>query len=125
MILLFLMECGPFNAFDDRALCPSWSLHHRSDSKGQCYLCLRVQDQGTSLAGQWLRLHLLMQGVQVREIRSHMPRGQKNQNIRQKQYCNKFNKDFKNGPLQKKILKKKKSSGSSELKSQLRYLLGV
>ena len=26
----------------------------------------------------------------------------KNQNIKQKQYCNKFNKDFKNSPLQKK-----------------------
>ena len=25
----------------------------------------------------------------------------KNQNIKQKQYCNKFNKDFKNGPHQK------------------------
>ena len=25
-----------------------------------------------------------------------------NQNIKQKQYCNKFNKDFKNGPFQKK-----------------------
>ena len=34
----------------------------------------------------------------VEEIRSHMPVGQKNQNIRQKQYCNKFNKDFKNAP---------------------------
>ena len=33
--------------------------------------------------------------------------GPKNQNIKQKQYCNKFNKDFKNGPHQK-ILKKKK-----------------
>ena len=32
----------------------------------------------------------------------------KNQNIKQKQYCNKFSKDFKNGPHQKKILKKKK-----------------
>ena len=31
----------------------------------------------------------------------------KNQNIKQKQYCNKFNKDFKNGPHQKKNLKKK------------------
>ena len=31
----------------------------------------------------------------------------KNQNIKQKQYCNKFNKDFKNGPHQK-IFKKKK-----------------
>ena len=27
--------------------------------------------------------------------------GPKNQNIKQKQDCNKFNKDFKNGPLQK------------------------
>ena len=28
----------------------------------------------------------------------------KNQNIKQKQYCNKFNKDLKNGPHQKKNL---------------------
>ena len=36
-------------------------------------------------------------------------RGQKNKNIEQKQYCNKFNKDFKNCPRQKKKknLKKK------------------
>ena len=33
----------------------------------------------------------------------------KNQNIKQKQYCNKFNKDFKNGPHQKKLKKKKKN----------------
>ena len=32
----------------------------------------------------------------------------KNQDIKQKQYCNKFNKDFKNGPHQKKIFKKMK-----------------
>ena len=36
---------------------------------------------GTSLEVQWLRLCLLMQGVQdrslVRELRSRMPRGQK------------------------------------------------
>ena len=31
----------------------------------------------------------------------------KKQNIKQKQYCNKFKKDFKNGPYQK-ILKKNK-----------------
>ena len=36
-----------------------------------------------------------------------MPQGQKNQNIKQKQYCNKVNKDFKNGP-HLKILKRKK-----------------
>ena len=54
---------------------------------------------GTSLVVQWLRLRLLMQGVRVRslvgELRSHMPCSQKNQNIKQKQYCHKFNKDFK------------------------------
>ena len=42
------------------------------------------------------------QGVQVQslveELRSHMPCGQKNQSIKQKQYCNKFNKDLKNSP---------------------------
>ena len=30
----------------------------------------------------------------------------KNRNIKQKQYCNKFSKDFKNGPHQKTSLKK-------------------
>ena len=30
----------------------------------------------------------------------------KNQNIKQKQYCNEFNKDFRNGPHQKSLLKK-------------------
>ena len=50
---------------------------------------------GTSQAVQWLTLHLLMQ----------VP---KTQNIKQKQYCNKFNKDFKNGPHQK-IIKIKKN----------------
>ena len=44
-------------------------------------------------------------GVQflVRELRFHVPHGQKNQNIKQKQYCNKFNGDFKNGLHQKKL----------------------
>ena len=36
----------------------------------------------------------------------------KNQNIKQKQYCNKLNKDFKNGPHQKK--KKKKNFKEKE-----------
>ena len=31
----------------------------------------------------------------------------KNKNIKQKQYCSQFNKDFKNGLRPKKILKKK------------------
>ena len=59
----------------------------------------------------WLRLGLSMQRMQVpslvRELRSHTPHGQKNQNIKQKQYCNKLSKDFKNGPHQNKILLKK------------------
>ena len=47
----------------------------------------------------WFRLHLPMQGPQVRflvgELRSHMPHGQENQNTRQEQPCNKLNKDLK------------------------------
>lgn len=39
-------------------------------------------------------------GVQsrVRELKSHIPPGQKKQNIKQKQHYNKFNKDSKNDP---------------------------
>ena len=38
--------------------------------------------------------------------------GPKNQSVRQKQYCSKFNKDFKNSPHQKKKEKKRpKESG--------------
>ena len=44
--------------------------------------------------------HLPMQGVWVPslvgELRFHILCGQKSQNIKQKQYCNKFNKDFEN-----------------------------
>ena len=43
---------------------------------------------GTSLAVQWLRLHLPMQGVRVqslvRELRSHMLHGQKNKTKKKK-----------------------------------------
>ena len=69
---------------------------------------------GTSLVVQRLRLRLPIQGMQVQslvwELKSHMPRGQKNQNIKQKQYCNKFNKHFKKWSTSKKILKKKKKA---------------
>ena len=61
--------------------------------------------QGTFLAIQWLRLHLSMQGAQVQslvgELRSHMSCNQEKKKpnqtktIKQKQYCNKFNKSFK------------------------------
>jgi len=54
---------------------------------------------GISLEVQWLGVHLPMQGVQVqsliRDLRFHMPWRPKIQNIKQKQYCNKFNKDLK------------------------------
>ena len=52
-----------------------------------------------------------MQGVWVRclveELRSQVPRShmlplQKKQNIKQRQYCNKFKKDFKDGSHKKK-----------------------
>ena len=60
---------------------------------------------------QWLRPHLPRQRVQVqslvKELRLHMPVAKKQKTIKQKQYCNKFYKDFKNGPYQKKNLKKK------------------
>ena len=44
----------------------------------------------------------------VGEQRLYIPPGQKkNQNVKQKQYCNKFSKDFKNGPYPpKKTFKK-------------------
>ena len=75
----------------------------------RCYQKERLL--GTSLVVQWLRLNLPMQGVWVQslvgELRSHTPHGQKTKNIKQKQYCNNFNKDFKNGPHAKKNLKKK------------------
>ena len=53
-----------------------------------------------------------MQGVSQRAKIPHalQPR---NQNIKQKQFCNKFNKDFKNGPHpEKKNLKKKKKNSA-------------
>ena len=60
--------------------------------------------QGTSLAVQRLRLQLPMQGVQVQHLalEAGIPHASqpKNQNIKQKQYCSKFNKDFLKGPHQ-------------------------
>ena len=58
--------------------------------KFQSHSYVKMTDVGTSRAVQWLTLHLLMQ----------VP---KTQNTKQRQYCNKFNKDFKNGPHQKII----------------------
>ena len=61
---------------------------------------------GTSLMVQWLRHPLPTQGIWVlslgqgAKITHALP--PKNQSIKQKQYCNKFNEDFKNGPQQKR-----------------------
>ena len=49
---------------------------------------------------RWLRRHFSMQGMLVRslvrKLRPHMPPGpKKTKNIKQKQYCNEFNKYFK------------------------------
>ena len=38
----------------------------------------------------------------VIELRCHMPNGQKTKTLKKKKYCNKINKDFKNGPHQEK-----------------------
>ena len=58
---------------------------------------------GTSLEVQWLGLCLPIQGGQVwslvRELGCLCPKGQE---VGQKWYCNKFNRDFRNGPHQKK-----------------------
>ena len=73
------------------------------------YLSFKKQGIGTSPVVQWSGLHFPVQGAQVpslvRELRSHTPQGQNTKNIKQKQYCNKFNKDFENGPHKKKSLK--------------------
>ena len=63
------------------------------------------RDFPTFLAVYWLRLHLPMRGVDWGYVGSISHQGakilhaswSKNQN-KQKQYCNKFNKDLKNGP---------------------------
>ena len=39
------------------------------------------------------------------ELRSHMPHVKKTQNIKQKQYCKRLNKNFKNAPNQTNLLK--------------------
>ena len=57
---------------------------------------------------QWLGVHLPIQGVGVLslvgELRFHLPHDQKNQNVGQKQYCNKISKDFKDVPREKMFL---------------------
>ena len=71
------------------------SVCYRIPSIKACHWRVSKIPIGTSLEVQWLRLWLWFL---VRQLRSHMPCGQKHQNIKPKQHCNKFNKDiFING----------------------------
>ena len=63
-----------------------------------------------------------MQGAQVRslvwELGSYVPPGRKTETQNKSDSCNRFNKEFKNGPPQNNFLKKqlkKKKKGSSEV----------
>ena len=60
------------------------------------------QPLGTSLVVQWLRLHLPMKrgvgSIPGWGVKIPHALWLKKQNIKQKQYCNKFNKELKNGP---------------------------
>ena len=47
----------------------------------------------------------------------------KKQNIKQKQDCNKFNKDFKNSPHQKNLKKNKRNEEGTGIKNPLIYHL--
>ena len=83
---------------------------------------------GTSLAVQWLRFCLPMRGSAssipgwgAETPHASCPRKTK-QNIKQKQYCNKFKKGFKKGLHQKNYFKK--SSGIGEIRTWFKYYNG-
>ena len=63
-----------------------------------CFPIFKYLQIGTFLSVQWLRLHLSMQGVWVwalvGELSCRIPCSQTKQNMKQKQCCKKFNKDF-------------------------------
>ena len=80
---------------------------------------VKMNHGGISLVVQWLRLCLPMQrGVcssPVEDLRSHISLGQKSQNIKQKQYYNKFNKYFKKISTSKKKIYKNNSNFKQSL----------
>ena len=85
-----------------------------SEMRCLCFLLIMVAkiilSSGTSLSWQvciqWLRLCLPMQALWIWSLTGELCRtyasGPKNQNIKQKQYCNRFTRDFKNGVHRKK-----------------------
>ena len=68
---------------------------------------LKNKQQGRSWWSSGYDFPFQSKGMQiwslVGELRSPMPREPENQNIKQKKYCNKFNKDFLNGPHKKDL----------------------
>ena len=79
------------------------------------------EDTEPPLVVQWLQLSLPMQGIRVQslvgEAKITQAWGLKPQNIKQKQYCNKFNKDFENDPHQQNLRKKKEMEESQAVSS--------
>ena len=76
--------------------CPGLKQHHlrkaEGGDNGRASRILSRDFPGT----QWLRLHLPKQGMQVQSlVRDKIPHAsQSKKNIKQKRYCNKFNKYF-------------------------------
>ena len=64
------------------------------------YVCVCVYLKGMGLSWNLCSSWGVQVQSPVRGLRSHKP---KNQNMKRKQYCNKFNKDFKNGPHENKV----------------------
>ena len=87
------------------------SLLQRQSSKASIFQCwpsnIKISLR-TFLAVQWLRLHLRMQAMRVWPLVSQetkIPHALqlKSQNITEKRYCNKFNKDLKKISLSKYV----------------------
>ena len=77
--------------------------------------CHKEQVGGTCPVVQWFRPHLPIQWVWVRfwGVKISHALVSKHQNVKQRQYYNKFNKNFKNGPHFKKYILKKEHVGIS------------
>ena len=79
---------------------------------------------GTSLVIQWLGLQLPIQGAQFQSLFED-PTCLMTNKPKQKQYCEKFNKDFKNGPHEKNLKRVKVNIGfPRQLKADSRGPVG-